>query len=1596
MSPLVSLVITTYNRAHFLETAIASVLQQTYPQVELLIWVDGATDDSAAIAQRYAAQDPRVKVVVAPHQGRVLALQQAIAQTHGDYLGWVDDDDWLAPTALAETVAYLQAHAAVGLVYTDYYDTDATGQTVQYGDRCARPYSPTQLLVEFMTFHFRLMRRSVYLQAGGVSQAVNFMEDYDLCLRLAELTQFGHIPKPLYYYRHHGGNVSRQNRLRRSLDTHQMVLQALRRQGLAETHTIELELPAHRFVLRRKRSPLKPALTVMGLTMLPLLGVVWNQAAIAQPMPAADGTGTVVTPVGNQFNIGGGTLSGDGQNLFHSFSQFGLTQGQIANFLANPQLQNIVGRVTGNTASVIDGTLQISGGTPNLFLLNPAGIVFGANASLNVPAAFTATTANAIGFGCGAAGVGCAGWLNATGPVAAGTLNGVPNGFAFSAAQPGAIVNAGNLAVNAGRSLMLLGGTVVNTGQLTAPDGQVVVAAVPGENFVRLSQPGNLLSLEFQPLAPNSAIAPLAAMAPTLSELLTGGNLPNATGLTVNANGTVTLTSARVTIPTSPGTAIASGAINTAGVTGGAVAVLGDRVGLVNSTITATGTNGGGSVFIGGDYQGQGTLPTASQTFFSQTSLVDASATQTGQGGKVIVWADKNTDFFGTIKAQGGAISGNGGFVEVSGKETLQFRGTANTKATNGSDGTLLLDPTNITIITGSGGANDIEISDGEILAGDGGTASFTISEEALEALAGGTNITLQATNDIIIQGLVGGALTFTQGPGTITFQAGGAIAMQNLSDAIVTQGRAITLTGSTMSLGSIDTSAPTGFANNPGGNITLAATGNITTGDLIANGFGYFGTTTAGAISVVSQTGAIAVGTVQATGNPTTDGGRVNGNAVTLLSNAPNGGDIRFNSIDTRGFSSAPVTGPQPPINGGNVAVVTKGIVRGVGQVGISGVTIATGGLFTGSDGTVTIQHDGGPTNQPFTVANGPVTAVSGNGLLGTINRRSEIIAGQTFDFPGSPFVSGSGGTQITYINNAPTLAPIPPLPPIAPGTTVTTTAAALGLIIGDLNADNPLFVRVVAIAPGAVLRVNGVEAGPGTLMPADATLEYIPPPGFVGLLAAAFTLTVDDRLSTSAPQPVALKIVAFPGQPLDPKTDEMPMSFPNPCVLTACRPPTVDFPSVVTVPAFEFETESPEARFTNDFVAYLGLDPIPPPNLDEQRDIAQTIERETGAKPAFVYISFVPASLQAGGNLVAAGDGAAIANLERDSDQLEIVVITGQGNPIRRRVPVTRAEVMAVADKFRTEVSDPRKTRTIGYLPLAQQLHEWMVAPIQPTLVERKITNLVFLMAAGLRSLPMAALHDGNQFLVERYSVGLMPSLSLTDTRYQDIRDAQVLTLGISQSTQGQPPLPSVLTEVSTLVNSLWSGQSYLNNAVTLETLKAARQSRPYGIVHMATHADFLPGNLTNSYIQLWDEKLRLDQIRELGWSNPQVQLLVLSACATALGDREAELGFGGLAVQAGVKSAVASLWSVDDVATAALITRFYKELKTAPIKAEALRQAQIALLKGQVYVQEQQIFGVETRGLPLPEDAAIGSDKNLTHPFFWSAFTMIGNPW
>ena len=1637
MSPLISIIIVNYNRENYLPEAIASVLGQTWENLELLIWDDGSTDESVAIANKFAQQDKRLRVVKAPHLGIAAARQAAALQTTGEYIGWLDSDDLLAPTALTETAAVLICNPEMGFVYTDYFNINESGKVTGYGHRCSIPYSPERLLVDFMTFHFRLIRRSLFEQVKGFEGSPDVVEDYDLCLRLSEVASVGRVRKPLYYYRTHPGNITQERRLEMLLLSQRVIAEALKRRGLAEKYQIDVELSNGRFLLKRKRvledrkkqsfysqlfqpnqdlpknctqllflrvlcvlcgslfrdreqgaatpffvdsriSPVNNNFRYIALSLLPLVATMSGGLASAQQIiPAADGTSTIVTPNGNRLDISGGKTDGDGTNLFHSFQEFGISREQIANFQANPVLQNILGRVTGGNPSIINGLIQVTGGNPNLFLLNPAGFVFGANASLNVPGAFTATTANGIGFGNI--------WFDAIATNNYTALVGKPNGFAFTTNQPGAIINAGNLGVGAGQSLTLLGGTIINTGQISAPGGQIVISSVPGQSWVRLSQPGNILSLEIQPLSnQSSSTIPVAS----LPELLTVGN----TGLTANSDRTVQLINSNLKIPTSPGTTIVSGKVDVSGSTGGTVNVLGKQVAVINGNINASGSNNGGTVLIGGDYQGQGTNNNAVQTYVDSNSVINADAKLNGNGGRVIVWGSDRTQFFGNISARGGVNAGNGGFVEVSGKNFLTFQGDVDTSANSGNFGTLLLDPSTLTIIDApSGGTFD----------GTAGNIPFALPDNGANTISWGalslaTNINLQATGNITINSINGDTPGVTT-PRTATLNRGnfslssqnGSVIFANPNDTIRNTGGSINISGASLFLGNLSTTG--NFTTS--GNVTLSATGNINAGNIIAVGNGYG----SGNINVTTTNGGIILNQLD-----TSNSNRNTGGTITLTA----AGDIQTNTIDsssnndsgtggnvtlqTTNAAGSTISFDSILTTAGNVQVLTNGLVQGTRTIVETGNTIATGG------GTVTIRHDGGPDNVPFIVGNATV-----NGTAGSINAGVNSISAGSTPFPvlpnGGTAIGTPAGITINSVNTPPTLTTNPTLSNNAQaGVAFPFTFTAN---TSDINLDNTSIV-LDGIQAGTLSRGNTV-LNPGDVLIPGETLNYTSPSNASGGINA-FTVTASDRVSFSLTQQVGLNIAA-PPPPLPPPLPPPPPPTPTPppCTVQCDNNPVKrDNPvSITTIPtdnrALLDTNPTPEDKFTSRIATQLG---IPIPNLktlDDGKEIAQKIEKATGVKPAFIYISFVPVEITP---LSVSGNKQLNTTAEENSEQLELVMVTGRGNPIRKRIPeATKAKVLKVAEEFRNQIVIPRNRRSDGYLPFSQQLYRWIISPLEADLQAQGIDNLVFLPDVGLRSTPMAALHNGKGFLVEKYSIGLMPSLTLTNTLYTDIKKSQLLAMGVSQSTQGQTPLPAVPVELSTLVFKLWQGKLFLNNQATLENLKIIRRQQPFGIIHMATHADFNTGALSNSYIQLWEDKLRLNQIRKLGFNEPQVEMLVLSACRTALGDEEAEIGFAGLAVLAGVKTSVASLWAVNDAGSAALMTKFYQSLKTSKIRAEALRDAQVAMAKGEIYLKNGQIRGLgEVGGLLLPADSIEQPDGLLSHPYYWAAFTMVGNPW
>ena len=2218
---------------------------------------------------------------------------------------------------------------------------------------------------------------------------------------------------------------------------------------------------------------------------LSLFSVCSTASVKAQTIvPADDGTGTIITRDGKRITIDGGSLSQNGENLFHSFQEFGLSPEQIANFLANPQLQNILSRVTGGNPSVIRGLIEVSGGNPNLYLMNPSGVIFGENARLNVPSDFTATTATGIGFK--------QGWFNAIGENNYSELVGTPNQFIFNTETPSAIINAGDLEVSAENNLSFFAGSVANTGTLTAKQGNITITAVPGKNLIRLSQPGQILSLEIVP--PDTTAGEWNLSVYDLPALLTGDYSPE--GLVVD-EATATVSLQETSIPTTEGSSVIAGELDVSGETGGNIYVLGEKIGLYEAQLSADGINGGGEIFVGGDYQGGESLPSAARTFVSDGAELSADALLAGDGGQVIVWSEGQTVFSGDISAKGGKEEGNGGFVEVSGKEALAFNGTIDVSASQGETGTVLFDPRDIIIEGSPPSDNDSEISDGEILFTDGDPETdFFISDIALTSLDG--NIILQASRDIIANAeanlnfenqtsgesitftaernleintnleTLGATVDFTANTGSITVQnistnnsdgdagnitldAGGSIDVSNLTSIAngetgdggnisldardnmivgtaasrsqnatgnagsiqldsqqgnitatllessidleesngqsgnitvespqgsvninqISTGEFGGVTGSTgntgnieisalnqvqtdflstysggsgdagtitinsenanVTIGAIDTGSSDGNGGS-GGDVTVNAQGNIQVTNLNASsdnqdagnvtldsaggsvdveridtfspaGFesGAGGDVTvnaeeniqigsvqtfsenAGNVELDSAGGSVEIQEIESFGNGSggnvdieaqenitvTDqietfsdnrnagnvtltaggfidasrgdeqtaenfddieldqltinassedgnggeiileaGGNINAGFIESTSENGNGGDISLTSTggdvnasytvvaegDTRTDETEVglIVSGSGEGNGGNITINARGNIRtgvmGSGVLGdgtggkitlnsetgsidttvgvrdldpilleelglsralaqaASASSVDIGLLFSGSNegvggdveitaqdnintgmiitgtlgeaggdvtltsnegsvntafdaivdgvteellleadvdaelaslldgvsirlgiitfseeakgGDVTINANGGITTSNITTGSfrgegGNITLNSENGSIdGSVGRFLENVSAEllteldididsdlmtivdyfseegiggylslsidenagninlsaegdiTTNYLISSSFSGQGGNLIldteqgavkvgTAIFNA--------AQGILPGnleaegfeifeesttanTTILSTGQELGLTltlpefstessvaasgfvtrgeisentfnfayvidvsgsmsdlfqgeiaVGDLNNDgeaNTLIdgaiasfeslhqsiidngfsnstVTLIPFSDGATTAIEttveadldnnnrpdvvdslrSLSSGGGTNF--DAALQeainffsdasdgnnqvfFVSDgiPNDVNFFDEADTLrdpnginadiraiglgtgaslpdldALDDGLTNNSaqrvlnPDELTASLTASPVEAadiarlelavngnvvtsingsdlestpfglqynttlsgIDPAlnneieatviaTDGASSNVSTSQVVESSAAGSVNFPDgrtpegernnlevlanlvsggnvnasgaiggeiqigdviaenvenaageisagainssgrvgdggdmtlasdqdievstlnaqagingtggIIDVTTDEFfratgtfldqnetlasisnvggegggeitirhggrgetpfivgdaevngtageitsgefeiadgsflfteregnisiisvEEDQPNPEVLNEepttTITTNTQQSVQVTTLDDAQEILAEIDRASGVKPALIYLNFTPETLtgitdfqrqearftqdyEQYFNLSQRKADVTLSVPRQPDDQLEILLVTESGEPFRITVEnATREQVEQTAEALYGSISSPPSPfarQAKPYLAPAQQLYDWIIEPLEATLEAQKIENLVFIMPSGLRLLPVAALHDGEQFLVENYSTGFSPSLSLTDTRYKNLQDLEVFAIGASNFNDPTAlgPLPAVELELPTIANEIWRGEFQINDEFTLENFRQERRRNPEGIIHLATHADFRPGNLEDIYIQLYDRKLSLEDIRQLNLNDPPVELLVLSACRTAVGNEQVELGFAGLTVQAGVKSALGSLWYVGDTGTLGLMSEFYRQLNTAPIKAEAIQQAQINLINGEVRLEGSEI--ITPRGeLTLPTEISTRAE-DLSHPFYWAAFSLVGSPW
>ncbi len=318
--------------------------------------------------------------------------------------------------------------------------------------------------------------------------------------------------------------------------------------------------------------------------------------------------------------------------------------------------------------------------------------------------------------------------------------------------------------------------------------------------------------------------------------------------------------------------------------------------------------------------------------------------------------------------------------------------------------------------------------------------------------------------------------------------------------------------------------------------------------------------------------------------------------------------------------------------------------------------------------------------------------------------------------------------------------------------------------------------------------------------------------------------------------------------------------------------------------------------------------------------------------------------------------------------TDRTEWLLSLGNGLIQRVSIPIPAAVLKDEVNEFRFEL----ETReTMAFLPYAQRLYRWLIAPLKTTLTTHQITTLIIVPDGVLRTIPFAALHDGKEFLITQYAIATIPSLTLAAPDSNSPAAVKILISGLSQSVQDYPALANVITETHDIQQLYQENASLLlDQEFTVDHLAQALKNTPYSILHIASHGQF-NSDPQKTFLLTYDGKLTINQLEQFiqlhERRNQPVELLTLSACQTAVGDEQAALGLAGIALKAGARSALATLWLIDDKATASLIGEFYRQLhQQKQSKARSLQRAQQFLLQ----------------------------DSRYQHPALWAPFLLIGD--
>ncbi|HET7764642.1 MAG TPA: filamentous hemagglutinin N-terminal domain-containing protein, partial [Burkholderiales bacterium] len=775
---------------------------------------------------------------------------------------------------------------------------------------------------------------------------------------------------------------------------------------------------------------------------------------------------------------------------------FSIAAGETTRFIQQSSTSAVLNRVVGPDPSVLLGTLTSNG---RVFLINPSGILVGEGARIDVPGLVAST-------------------LNISNQdFLAGRLN-----FQANAAA-GAVENRGTITTPTGGSVYLVGSGVNNSGIITSPQGDVILAAGQSVKILDTSTPGVRVEIT----ASDNAVVNLGQIVAKSGQIgiyaatLRNGGVINADQVVRGEDGRIFLKASKdvtldagssisasgdsggsVTVQAEQGTLLASGSVAATGADGkgGDIKLLGHFVGLTeHATVDASGSAGGGTVLVGGDAHGaNAAVQNASATYIGPDATIKADATVNGDGGKVVVWSDDVTRFYGNISARGGARGGNGGFVETSSHNVLDAGGSVDAGATAGTAGRWLLDPFNLTISNNANAGVNATTATFDAIA----TGANVQAAQIQSALNGGTSVTVTTgtsgaeAGNITVSGSAdaGGAVTINKTTGaaaSLTLQAAGNIdihsgatiestAAGNALDLALNAGGATTISGATIALN--------------GGTLSAGA-GGITIG---ANTTSVFSALTLNADVTVPNNTLLDVvnGLTLANGHRITLASTGNVSQLDFIGASQTlggSGEVIFGGTSTADSLNSNLNANQT-LTIGTQVTVHSGAGGQSGTVGVSsGTTIANQGTISSDAGkTVAINGNG-------TLSNSGTLSATGAGSVLTIaptnwNNTGTLLAsgGGTLNLEGTfttaslAGLNGAGGTVVitqgTLDNTGATFAP-----------TATTGNVQLGQNGRILNGTIGSAGAQLVLAAGATGTFDGVTLNADVTVPNNTLLDVV-----------------------------------------------------------------------------------------------------------------------------------------------------------------------------------------------------------------------------------------------------------------------------------------------------------------------------------------------------------------------------------------------------------------------------------------------------------------------------------------------------------------------